>query len=391
MRGVPGRLDGGTPIFLCAHLDTVPPAGRARASRHRRGIVRNAAGTILGADNKSAVVGDRRGRSADRLERTAACRRRAVVYGEEGGRPPRGRARSTTRSSKPSWLRLRPGGADRQRDPGCAVRAVARRHASTGGRRTSGMSRRRAGTQSPPPRERSPTPARPGRRGDDRERRRDRRRRRARTSSPSGASSRRGAFARRGEVAELVQEMLDSFAFAPRRASARSRSRSRDLPGLSVQADRRSSARRRRAPSCGYEPRYVSAAAPPMRTSSTSGPAVPEPRERDDGHPHARRADRRRRSRGDGRGDARAGRCRSRLGAGTVTAIVERHDGARPARGRRVACVAYPRLTGPVEVGDDVLVNVQARELELGTRRLRRPLREPDSRPRARAASRAPT
>jgi hypothetical protein len=30
-------------------------------------------------------------------------------------------------------------------------------------------------------------------------------------------------------------------------------------------------------------------------------------------------------------------------------------------------CVAYPLLTGPVEVGDDVVVNVQARELGLGS------------------------
>src|SRR3954447_14898939 len=32
-----------------------------------------------------------------------------------------------------------------------------------------------------------------------------------------------------------------------------------------------------------------------------------------------------------------------------------------------VACVAYPSLTGPVELDDEVLVNVQARELELGS------------------------
>jgi hypothetical protein len=32
-----------------------------------------------------------------------------------------------------------------------------------------------------------------------------------------------------------------------------------------------------------------------------------------------------------------------------------------------VECVAYPRLTGPVEVGDEVIVNVQARELGLGS------------------------
>jgi hypothetical protein len=30
-------------------------------------------------------------------------------------------------------------------------------------------------------------------------------------------------------------------------------------------------------------------------------------------------------------------------------------------------CIAFPDVTGPVEVGDDVLVNVQARELELGS------------------------
>jgi hypothetical protein len=32
-----------------------------------------------------------------------------------------------------------------------------------------------------------------------------------------------------------------------------------------------------------------------------------------------------------------------------------------------VPCIAYPRLTGTVEEGDDVIVNVQARELELGS------------------------
>ena len=52
---LPGRVDGGTPIFLCAHLDTVPPQGRLEPVIED-GVVRNAAGTILGADNKSAVV-----------------------------------------------------------------------------------------------------------------------------------------------------------------------------------------------------------------------------------------------------------------------------------------------------------------------------------------------
>jgi tripeptide aminopeptidase len=45
----------GTPIFLCAHLDTVPPEGRIDPVVED-GVVRNAAGTILGADNKAAVA-----------------------------------------------------------------------------------------------------------------------------------------------------------------------------------------------------------------------------------------------------------------------------------------------------------------------------------------------
>ncbi|OLE00521.1 MAG: hypothetical protein AUG91_03955 [Actinobacteria bacterium 13_1_20CM_4_69_9] len=45
----------GTPIFLCAHLDTVPPEGPLEPVIED-GVVRNAGGTILGADNKSAVA-----------------------------------------------------------------------------------------------------------------------------------------------------------------------------------------------------------------------------------------------------------------------------------------------------------------------------------------------
>ena len=52
---LPGRLDGGVPIFLCAHFDTVPLDGELEPVLED-GIVRNAGGTILGADDKSAVV-----------------------------------------------------------------------------------------------------------------------------------------------------------------------------------------------------------------------------------------------------------------------------------------------------------------------------------------------
>lgn len=47
--------EGGTPLFFCAHLDTVPPEGAIEPVL-ADGVIRNAAGTILGADNKAAVA-----------------------------------------------------------------------------------------------------------------------------------------------------------------------------------------------------------------------------------------------------------------------------------------------------------------------------------------------
>jgi hypothetical protein len=55
------------------------------------------------------------------------------------------------------------------------------------------------------------------------------------------------------------------------------------------------------------------------------------------------------------------------LRRGSVSAIVERHEGLVRLEVDGTPCVAYPRLTGPVALGDDVLVNVQARALALGS------------------------
>ena len=55
------------------------------------------------------------------------------------------------------------------------------------------------------------------------------------------------------------------------------------------------------------------------------------------------------------------------LRRGTVTAIEERHEGLVRLAVEGRPCVAYPDLTGAVALGDDVLVNVQAAELGLGT------------------------
>src|SRR5215210_8691133 len=51
----PTSENGGLPIFLCAHLDTVQPSGPLEPVVED-GVVRNAGGTILGADNKAAVA-----------------------------------------------------------------------------------------------------------------------------------------------------------------------------------------------------------------------------------------------------------------------------------------------------------------------------------------------
>jgi tripeptide aminopeptidase len=54
-RLAPSSENGGTPIFLCAHLDTVQPTGPLEPVVED-GVIRNAGGTILGADNKAAVA-----------------------------------------------------------------------------------------------------------------------------------------------------------------------------------------------------------------------------------------------------------------------------------------------------------------------------------------------
>jgi tripeptide aminopeptidase len=46
----------GEPIFLCAHLDTVPPTDEIEPVLGDDGIVRNARATILGGDNKASVA-----------------------------------------------------------------------------------------------------------------------------------------------------------------------------------------------------------------------------------------------------------------------------------------------------------------------------------------------
>jgi hypothetical protein len=55
------------------------------------------------------------------------------------------------------------------------------------------------------------------------------------------------------------------------------------------------------------------------------------------------------------------------LRRGRVTAVHERLEGLVRLDVDGVGCVAYPSLTGPVALEDEVVVNVQARELALGS------------------------
>lgn len=55
------------------------------------------------------------------------------------------------------------------------------------------------------------------------------------------------------------------------------------------------------------------------------------------------------------------------LRRGRVTAVLERVEGLSRLEVDGEPCIAYPRLTGPVALGDDVIVNTQARKLELGS------------------------
>jgi hypothetical protein len=55
------------------------------------------------------------------------------------------------------------------------------------------------------------------------------------------------------------------------------------------------------------------------------------------------------------------------LKRGVVTTVKERLDDLDRVEVDGAPCVSYPRLTGPVEEGDEVLVNVQAGQLALGS------------------------
>ena len=91
----------GTPLFFCAHLDTVPPSGPLEPVVED-GFVRNAGGTILGADNKSAVVAMLEGVRRVLVEGRPHAGIELALHAEGGGRPDRRARRSTTTGCAPT-------------------------------------------------------------------------------------------------------------------------------------------------------------------------------------------------------------------------------------------------------------------------------------------------
>ena len=87
----------GTSIFLCAHLDTVPPTD-AIEPVVEDGIVRNARDTILGGDDKSAVGDDARRDAADPERGHSA--RRASSSSSRPRRRPGSRAPTSSTSTR---------------------------------------------------------------------------------------------------------------------------------------------------------------------------------------------------------------------------------------------------------------------------------------------------
>ncbi len=316
----------GTPIFLCAHTDTVPPETRIDPVVGEDGIVRNTAGTILGSDNKAAVVvmleaarqildEDRAHagiellftpqeevslRGADAFDHTRLVATTGYVY-DQGAAI----GEIVLGSPHARLLDFRFHGAA----------AHAGMHPEDGRSAIAAASRAIADF-------------RLGRIDDE-------------TSANVGVIS--GGTARNvvpewcsftaevrshdeSKAVDLAREMLESAAFAASLADCEVESEVRpSFPGYRFRESdspvtaRRPGARARRIRAvlcverrwCGRE--RLQRARPAMRQS----------RERDDGDPHAGRAHRRRRSPGDGRRDARARRRRRR----------DRSDGLIPAPG----------------------------------------------------------
>jgi hypothetical protein len=280
-RTTPGRSIGSTMgnIYVCARAPTAP--GRAdlplRAPRHgaadgadragrRRRRRANAAGTILGADNKAAVAAMleavRRVVAENRRTPGSSClftaRRRSAC----------GAPRSTTRAA------ARIGYVYDQAAPiGGLILGRPRRSTLevtfTAARRTPACIPEEGRSRSPPrPRDRRDAP-RPDRRGDDRERRHDHGRHRAQ-HRPRVVHAR--AEARSHDEASCRVQAMQTRSRSPRRRRVRGRdARDARATRLPLRARRPAVALAgRRSRAAATSPSLRLSAAAPTRTSSTS-------------------------------------------------------------------------------------------------------------------------
>ena len=141
------------------------------------------------------------------------------------------------------------------------------------------------------------------------------------------------------KLADLVQEMLDTFAFAASLAECTLETEVSEAYRAIASATptRSCSSRAAALERCGYE-LVLDADGRRRRRERLqhARAAVPQPGERDDGDPHRRRAHRGGRPRRDGRGDAGARRrrpqWRSALGAGPSPRSSERGPGSSGSR-----------------------------------------------------------
>ena len=195
---LPGTAEG-RPLFFCAHMDTVLPSGPIEPVVED-GVVRNSAGTILGADNKAAVAAmvDAARRVLEEGRPHAGIELVFTLQEEVGLK---GVAEfDCSRLAARDRLRLRHGGPDRRGRPRCTERddhggGLRRSRRPLGDcprGRTQRDCRRCPGDLRHAPR--------PGRRGDDGERRHDQGRRRPQHRSRALHDQRRSALARRTQA-----------------------------------------------------------------------------------------------------------------------------------------------------------------------------------------------
>ena len=298
-----------TPLFLCAHIDTVPPTGPIEPVVED-GVVRNAGGTILGADNKSAVAAMVEARAAGRRESGPHAGIELALHAEGGGRPARrrgvrllaarraGRATSTTRP-----------GPIGEVDPRRAVPAMievtlprplrARRHGA-GGRPLRDRGRGRAIADMRLGRLDEETTANVGMiQGGV-----------ARNIVPDRCSfDGRGALPRRAQARGRRPGDARRFLVRrhPRRMRGRDRGRSAASTATASEGRRAGAARAAALERSGLRADLRALGRRGRRQRlQRARPRLPEPRQRHGGDPHAPGAHRRRRPRGDGRGHARA-------------------------------------------------------------------------------------